>query len=218
MYKLFTDKNEHFTADVSVKNASLKNSTARLIVESGDLNLVFKGAIENQKCSIPIKKLKGILDENTTGKMYLEIIVEDIYFKPWESDFIVEEHTSMKVVVQEQTISDKPILEVVVAQPIQKEIKKEVVTEHKTVKKIEKKNDRKAILEKKKLLEAIRLDPADELVGICKKIGLSEGNASKSDMLELLTEYFKTNPSFVDRKEVITRDFLKKVGFSTHKE
>lgn len=219
MFKLYTDKNENFSADVSVKNASLKNSTARLVVESENLNVVFKGTIENQKCTIPIKKLKGIMEENTKGKMYLEIIVEDIYFRPWESDFIVEEHTSMKVVVQEQVETNKPILEVKVAVPEQvvivekvvpvkvQEIKNPVILEKKV-----------APIEKKIIKEAPCLNPVDELLSICKKIGLKEGKYTKTAVSEVLNEYFKSNPEFVDNKKFISKDFLKRVGFSDLKE
>lgn len=117
-YKLYTDKSEVFECDVAVKNATLKNSFARLIIESDDVDLVFKGKIQDGKCTVPIRKLKGLLDESVKGNMHLEIIVEDTYFKPWESDFVVEEHTSIKVQVKEQkTNSDKPILEVKIKQP-----------------------------------------------------------------------------------------------------
>ena len=113
MYKLYLDKPETFECDVAVKNASLKEAFARVIVEGEGFNLMFKGDIKNGKCVVPIKKLKGLLGENTQGNMHLEVVVEDTYFKPWEDKFQVEEHTSVKVQVKEQTKkSDKPILEV----------------------------------------------------------------------------------------------------------
>lgn len=112
-YKLYTDKNENFECEVNVKNASLKNSRARIVVESDDLNLVFPGEIKEGKCVVPIKKLKGLLEENSKGKMQLEIIVEDMYFTPWSSDFIVEEHTSVKVKLNEEKEEEtKPTVEV----------------------------------------------------------------------------------------------------------
>lgn len=113
-YKLYTDKNENFECEVSVKNASLKGSIARLILDSADnVSLVFNGTIVGDKCIVPVRRLKGILEENTHGKMHLEVVVEDTYFKPWESDFVVEEHTSVKVRVDEQkSHSKKPMVEV----------------------------------------------------------------------------------------------------------
>jgi hypothetical protein len=103
LYKIYTDKNEDFECEVSVKNASLKNSVARLVIESVEgTSLVFNGKLNENKCIIPIKKLKGLLEKNTRGKIHLEIILEDAYFKPWEADFIVEEHTSVKVKVNGQ--------------------------------------------------------------------------------------------------------------------
>jgi hypothetical protein len=214
MFKLYTDKNENFSADVSVKNASLKNSIARLVVETADLNLVFKGTIADNKCTIPIKKLKGVMEENTKGKMYLEIIVEDVYFKPWESEFVVEEHTSMKVVVQEQVVVDKPILEVKVDETKNQVISEKVSAPIATVQKIAKKGRvAPQSVQRKPVNEAASLNPVDELVGICKKIGLTEGKYTKAVVLEVLSEYFKSNPEFIPNKNKISRNFLKRVGF-----
>lgn len=113
MYKIYTDKNENFVCEVSVKNASLKGSLARLIVEGNDgTNLVFHGKINDGKCTVPIKRLKGLLEENSAGKLSLEVIVEDTYFKPWESEFVVEAHTSVKVKIEENTTSTKPTIQV----------------------------------------------------------------------------------------------------------
>ena len=68
MYKLFIDKAEIFECDIEVKGASLNSSKVRLVIESNDMNLLFKGSISNGgKCSIPIKKLKGLLDESQVG-------------------------------------------------------------------------------------------------------------------------------------------------------
>ena len=41
MYKLFTDKSEVFKCNIKLEGASLKNSSARLIIESEDVNLMF---------------------------------------------------------------------------------------------------------------------------------------------------------------------------------
>ena len=78
MYKLFTDKTELFECDIKLEGASLKKSKARLVVETSDYSLLFNGKISsNGKCEIPIKKLKGLIDEDTIGNIRLEIIAED---------------------------------------------------------------------------------------------------------------------------------------------
>jgi TusA-related sulfurtransferase len=106
MYTLYTDKQELFECSISLEGASVKNSQARLIVESDNLNLLFKGTIDsNGKCSVPIKKLKNLLEESTKGKIRLEVIADDTYFTPWESDFEVE--TARKVTVEVKTQTDK---------------------------------------------------------------------------------------------------------------
>jgi len=99
MYTLFTDKTELFECNIKLEGASLKNSQARLIIESEDINLLFKGQITSDgKCIIPIKKLKGLLEGSTKGEIKLEVIADDTYFIPWKSDFSVD--VSKKVVVE----------------------------------------------------------------------------------------------------------------------
>ena len=111
MYKLFTDKSELFECDIKLEGASLSKSTARLVVETPDYSLLFKGNINSRgKCEIPIRKLKGLIDENTTGNIRLEVIAEDTYFTPWESDFEVDASKKVTVEVKSQT-TKKPIVE-----------------------------------------------------------------------------------------------------------
>ena len=111
MYKLFTDKTELFECSISLQGASLKKSKARLVVETQDYSLLFNGTIsKGGKCEIPIRKLKGLIDENTTGNIRLEVIAEDTFFTPWESDFEVETAKKVTVEIKSQT-TKKPIVE-----------------------------------------------------------------------------------------------------------
>ena len=111
MYKLFTDKSELFECDIKLQGASLKKSKARLVVETQDYSLMFNGNISTSgKCEIPIRKLKGLIDEDTTGNIRLEVIAEDTFFTPWESDFEVETSKKVTVEVKSQT-TKKPIIE-----------------------------------------------------------------------------------------------------------
>lgn len=109
MYTLYTDKQEIFECSISLEGASVKNSQARLIVETDHLNLLFKGTInESGKCTIPIKRLKNLIDESSTGQIRLEVIADDTYFTPWESKFNVK--TAKKVTVEVATQSNKVTL------------------------------------------------------------------------------------------------------------
>ena len=111
-YKLYTDKQETFESDLFLEGADLKNSSARIIVESNDLTLMFKGKIDEKgNCKVPIKKLKGLLDENTTGDIKLEVIAEDTLIEPWQSDFVVSTAKKVTVEVKSQC-NKKPIKEV----------------------------------------------------------------------------------------------------------
>ena len=109
MYKLFTDKSELFECDITLQGASVKKSKARLVIDTKDYSIMFNGTIsESGKCKIPIKKLKGLIDENTSGNIRLEVIAEDTFFVPWETDFKIE--TSKKVTVEIKSQTVKPTL------------------------------------------------------------------------------------------------------------
>ena len=127
MYKLFTDKSELFECDIKLEGASLSKSKARLVVETPDYSLLFNGSISSGgKCEIPIRKLKGLIDENTSGNIRLEVIAEDTYFTPWESDFEVDASKKVTVEVKSQT-TKKPIVEAKVKVKVKKE--KPTITE-----------------------------------------------------------------------------------------
>jgi len=127
MYKLFTDKSELFECDIKLEGASLSKSKARLVVETQDYSLLFNGDINSSgKCEIPIRKLKGLIDENTSGNIRLEVIAEDTFFTPWESDFEVDASKKVTVEVKSQT-TKKPILETKVKVKVKNE--KPTITE-----------------------------------------------------------------------------------------
>jgi hypothetical protein len=110
MYKLFTDKTEVFECDIKLSGASIDKSNVRLVVESADLNLLFKGKIDSTgKCTVPVKRLSGLLGESTTGTLRLEVIADDTFFTPWESEFVVE--TSKKVTVEVKSQNKTRIVE-----------------------------------------------------------------------------------------------------------
>jgi len=110
MYKLFTDKSELFECDIKIEGAQLSNSIARLVVETADYSLMFNGKISsNGKCEIPIRKLKGLIDESSNGNIRLEVIADDTYFTPWKSDFAIE--ASKKVTVEVRTQNKEVIKE-----------------------------------------------------------------------------------------------------------
>ena len=105
-YKLYTDKQETFECDLYLEGASLKDSSARILVETKDITLLFPGKIDKKgNCKVPIKKLKGLLDEDTTGNIKLEVIAEETLIEPWQCEFVVS--TSKKVTVEVKSQSNK---------------------------------------------------------------------------------------------------------------
>lgn len=111
MYTFYTDKQEVFKCRLDLKGAKLVESKARLVLESGDYNLMFYGSVDEQGyCKIPINKLNQLLEETSTGTVKLEVIAEDTYFEPWKDKYNVM--TDKKLAVEVVT---KPKLTVEVA-------------------------------------------------------------------------------------------------------
>ena len=104
MYKLYTDKIENFEAKIKLEGASLNKSKARLVVEADGFDVMFKGTISKSGIvKVPVKRLRGLIDENTEGTIRLEVIAEDTYFTPWESKFKVEQSKKVTVEVKSQS-------------------------------------------------------------------------------------------------------------------
>lgn len=144
-YKLYLDKNNIFECDVQIQGTSINNSFARIILEAKKCSYVFNGKIdENGHCSIEMNKLKDILENSETGSMKLEVIAEDIYFNPWNSEFVSDLSKKIDVIIKEQVEPSKPTISVSVKdQPPQNHSPKEnvVVVENReklTVKEIRK--------------------------------------------------------------------------------
>ena len=120
-YKLYTDKQEIFECNIFLEGASLTQATSRIIVETQDLKLMFEGTIDKDgNCKVPIKKLRGLVNEDTKGTMKLEVIAEDTYFLPWESDFEVDTAKKIKVEVKQQS---KPLIKSSKPKMVVKEVK-----------------------------------------------------------------------------------------------
>jgi hypothetical protein len=104
MYPLYSDKPNLFECQIQLEGCSLNEASARLVIESDQNSLIFNGEIDNSgTCLIPVKKLKGLVSEN--GEMKLEVIADDMYFSPWESNY--ELLQSKKVTVEVKTPTNK---------------------------------------------------------------------------------------------------------------
>jgi hypothetical protein len=126
-YKLYTDKSNKFNCNIEVEGTSLAKSQVRLVIESNEMNFMFKGSIQsNGECEVIIPKTKNFLSEGTIGSMRLEVIADDVYFEPWSSDFSVVANKKVTVQIAEQE-EEKPKMKVqVIEQKEEKPVKKQV--------------------------------------------------------------------------------------------
>ena len=134
-YKLYTDKINKFSCSIQVEGTSLSKSKVRLVIESEDMTYMFNGQLfDTGVCEVKIPKTKSFLPEGKKGNMYLEVIADDVYFEPWNSDFVVEQDKKISVVVNEQ-IETRPKLSVIVneQEPVKKVVEERKITNKKPV-------------------------------------------------------------------------------------
>ena len=126
MYTLYSDKPNLFECSIQLEGTSISNSFARLIIESDENSLVFNGEIDkNGACLVPIKKIKGLVSEG--GNMRLEVVADDMYFNPWNSEYELKQSKSVTVEVKQPTKSliENKTPKVEVKYPERKVIKEE---------------------------------------------------------------------------------------------
>ena len=94
-YKLYQDINENFVCDIHIDGVNIDEVIPRLIIESENVSLMFKGFIEDGKCKIPVDKL-SILQEGQVGKIKLEVVADNTIFTPWEDTYRI--HKKVKTI------------------------------------------------------------------------------------------------------------------------
>jgi hypothetical protein len=119
MYKIYLDQNKTFECDIKIEGADAGKSEARLVLETKDFFITFKGAIQDGKVKIPVNKLKGIIKENFKGNISLEVIAEDTFFIPWTDTFETDTLRKVEVsfnnnskLIKETTKPSKPLVSV----------------------------------------------------------------------------------------------------------
>mgnify|MGYP003660684744 CR=1 FL=1 len=106
MYTLYSDKQNIFECDIQLEGARLDEASVRLIIESPTLNIMYDGSITSDgNCKISMPRLKGLISES--GNIKLEVIADDMYFNPWESEYDIV--TTKKVTVEVKQ-PKKPII------------------------------------------------------------------------------------------------------------
>ena len=173
-YTIYLDKEETFECEVSIKNASIKDSSARLIIESDDINLVFFGTVSKDTITVPIKSLKKYFTESDKATIKLEVIVENNLVTPWESELLFDSYN--KVEIKEiKNVKSKPLIEIKV-----KDDKKQQQLEAKT-----KEVEQQVVAESKKTTKSLKQKLLESVNDQVKKIQV-DGKLNKEEKKELI--------------------------------
>jgi len=188
-YILYTDKNENFKCDISLEGAKLKDTFARLVLNTDDVNVIFEGKIESGgKCVIPIKPLKNIFDTDTLGEMVLEVVADDTYFIPWKSNFITQKSKSVEVTIDDSVEETKPKLTVEVNTQRQKITKTPAPRQIHSLK-----------------------APIKDISKVLIEYGVNIRNLNKKKSFtkEIINEYFLENPKYLRYKSKVIGGVVK---------
>ena len=132
MYRLLKDKNNEFQCEIKLEGTTSNDASARLFLEADGCEYVFNGKIADEKCLIPMGKLKKYANLLESGKIRLEVVADDTLFVPYENTYELEEARRVTVeVAQPEAPTKKPMVEVKVKQdiiqskpPVQKKVEK----------------------------------------------------------------------------------------------
>jgi len=130
MYRLLKDKNNEFQCEIRLEGASAKNAKVRLFLEADGCDYSFNGTIEGERCLVPMGKLKKFENLLESGKIRLEVIADDTWFVPYESDYVLEQEKKVTVEVKQPDYeSKKALVEVKVQEqtPVKKPAKQDAV-------------------------------------------------------------------------------------------
>jgi hypothetical protein len=119
MYKLLKDKNNEFLCEIKLEGTSAKDAKVRLFLQGDGCEYSFDGVIEEGKCTVPLGKLKKFVNLLESGKIRLEVIADDTWFVPYESEYQLEQEKKVTVEVFEPgSTPKKPMVEVKVQEVI----------------------------------------------------------------------------------------------------
>lgn len=179
-YTIYLDKDETFECEANIKNASYKDTSARLIIESKNINLIFYGKVSEDTISVPIRSLKKYFNENDSANIKLEVIVENTIVTPWESELEFDSYNKVEIKEVKKTRS-KPMIEVKV-----KSSEKQVISEKESSTKSEviEEENKKTTSTKELLLKFVN----EEI----KKVK-SNNSLTKEDKKELIRNILKIN-------------------------
>lgn len=132
-YKLYLDKDEKFECESEIKNASYKNSKARLIISSENSSVVFEGTVHKSNIEVPIKSsvLNKLYDEEDSADIRLEVIVENTILEPWSSDVSFEKYNKVEI-SEVKNIVETPSIEISVKNDTTTQEEKNVISEVET--------------------------------------------------------------------------------------
>jgi hypothetical protein len=218
-----TPQNNTIEFQLQIENASIENTSTRLIVNTGDENIITPISIDNEgncKGIIPLKEEWN----GKSGDIKIEVITEGNYFEPFSKKVIFDSiPNTPKAKIEEIILSPSPKTPSPSVQPIIKESKdvkkKPLISKIETPKKITKKQNltrkNKFIIDRKPTIQPpkpivkkeIKKEPILELNKPEVKINNEISNEVKSFFLEN-----KNKKTIKENKEIKNKDIEENVA------
>jgi hypothetical protein len=96
-------EDKHFSFKLEVKGADLSKTNARIIFEGKNNNSFFPVMInEHGICehSVEYKDINSLKE----GKVYLEVVADNVYFRPWEDTYKIETPKILNINLTESNV------------------------------------------------------------------------------------------------------------------
>jgi len=178
-YTIYLDIDENFQCEAKIKNASYKNSKARLIVKNEDVSLIFEGKVDKESINIPIKSsvVNKLFEETDDATATLEVIVESTVVEPWTSEVKFDKYNKIEISEVKNVVTSSPIVEVSMPKK-ENVISENSVEDSKPVEKVSKKSE-SVIRENNRVskpTEKISLEDSKQKLDLNKKFIIEQFN------------------------------------------
>lgn len=94
MLRFHSDRKQVFECKIKLEGANLKEASARLVLQDGNVNHIYEGKIDVLgKCQVQMPALYDF--KKSKGKATVEIRVNDVVLEPYRDEYLIEQHQAV---------------------------------------------------------------------------------------------------------------------------